>query len=139
VLTNGMHAAQRALARYLPLIRWSTFRRRNLTEEMRLHPDTFYGFACGDEHQAVVWLVRRQSRDRRRALDRKVAPERVGIEVPGLAAAEYRVTTWNTEAGREQDRLIVTASNGRLAFEITAGRDLAIAIQPAAWREPRSA
>jgi mannan endo-1,4-beta-mannosidase len=134
-----MHAAQRSLARFLPLIRWSAFRRRNLNEEVRLAPSTFTGFACGDAHQAVVWLVRRQPSHRKGTLDRKVAPEQVRIEVPGLmATAEYSVTTWNTEAGLQEAKWTATASAGLLSFEVMAGRDLAVAIQPAAWHSRRS-
>jgi mannan endo-1,4-beta-mannosidase len=60
VLTAGMHAAQQGLGRFLPLIDWTRFRRRNLNAEARCSAG-FAVFACGDEHQALAWLLRTDS------------------------------------------------------------------------------
>ena len=59
VLTPGMRLAQSALSRFLPLIDWNTFRRRNLNDEIVSSDRQVACFGCGDEHQAVVWLLRR--------------------------------------------------------------------------------
>ncbi len=55
-LTPGMRKAQAALARFLPLVNWTTFQRRSVDVTVD-DPDVAV-FACGDERQMVVWLLR---------------------------------------------------------------------------------
>ena len=57
----GMRAAQGALARFLPLIDWQRFRRRNLNDEVGSTTGDLALFACGDEDQALAWLLRKDS------------------------------------------------------------------------------
>ena len=59
VLTRGMREAQRAMAAFMPLVDWPRLRRRNLGD--RVKAAGFHVFACGDEEQALVWLLRRRS------------------------------------------------------------------------------
>jgi mannan endo-1,4-beta-mannosidase len=132
VLTAGMHAAQGALARYLPLIDWSTFRRRNLNEEIRVHSPVVRGFACGDERQAVLWLVRVGQGPGKRTLDRSAEPVDVRIDLPGLNHGDYEVTTWNTEEGREEQRFTGIAGGEWCSVGVRVRTDLAVAIRPAA-------
>ncbi len=98
-LTHGMRAAQRALACFTPLIDWTRFRRRNLNEELQLSRPSVAGFACGDEEQAVVWLLRRDTIDRRGMISREVEPLSCPVGVPGLGAGNYHVTALDTAAG----------------------------------------
>jgi hypothetical protein len=132
VLTPGMRAAQKALSGFLPLVDWARFRRRNLNDEIVVDAGAVHAFGCGDEAQAVVWIVRK-------ALGEKVAGLRrvddrgevsVALRVPGLADGAYRVTSWDTRDGREQSRFDAAAEGGAgLGFSVDLrGGDLALAI-----------
>jgi mannan endo-1,4-beta-mannosidase len=99
-LTPGMRDAQQALAGFLPFIDWTRFRRRNLNFEVEVEGRGCVGFACGDEAQAVVWILRVDRLDRKgrvRADAETVAPT---VAIPGLGAGRYRVTPWDTVEGR---------------------------------------
>jgi hypothetical protein len=113
VLTHGMHAAQKALAGFLPLVDWKRFRRRNLNEEIVIEGAACAGFACGDEEQAVAWVVRTDSLDRKGMLRKDATPAEPVLIVPGLAEGRYRVTFWDTVEGRE----IGTAEAGKVNCE----------------------
>jgi hypothetical protein len=136
-LTPGMHAAQRALADFLPLIDWCRFRRRNLTSDLEAHPD-FAPFGCGDRDQVILWLLRRIGLTSAGTLDRRTAARLVNISVPGLAPGIYRVTTWSTERGRLEEQFTVEPENGVARFEVAAVRDIAAAIRPVAWDAARN-
>jgi hypothetical protein len=111
VLTAGMRRAQRAMAGFLPLIDWQRFRRRPLALKVR----GFHAFACGDDGQAVVYVLRRGSR---------LADGRVDQALRGTAAVtmpaapgRYRVTAWDPVVGvavSEQERV---AEVGTLTFD----------------------
>jgi hypothetical protein len=129
VLTPGMRLAQSALSRFLPLVDWKTFRRHNLNEEIVSSDRDVACFGCGDERQALVWLLRKKplARDRRLARDHV---GRVSIQVPGLRPGPYQAVLWDTTEGVERGRLSATADpNGTLTLAIPAmGPDLALAI-----------
>jgi mannan endo-1,4-beta-mannosidase len=131
-LTPGMHGAQRALASYLPLVDWLDFDRRNLNEEIGVSPGGFAIFGSGDRHQAALWVVRRAPLARDGRLCRIEAPDRVTLQIPGLLAGTYRITTFNTEAGIVEARFNAVNAQGPLRFEVPVVRDLAVAIRPAA-------
>lgn len=98
-LTLGMRAAQGALARFLPLIDWQRFRRRNLNEEIGSTTGDVAVFACGDEDQALAWLLRKDSIGSDGRLRRDAAPVDATLSLPGLRAGTYRVTAWDTCLG----------------------------------------
>jgi mannan endo-1,4-beta-mannosidase len=126
-LTPGMREAQRVLAEFLPLVDWGAFRRRVLNEEVAVrdaatgaplrlvsaaahtppaHPPVVpmagreaAAFACGDDAQAVVFLLRADALTPDGRLRRDAAPRAVAVEVPGLAAGRYTVTEWDPTAG----------------------------------------
>ena len=129
-LTAGMRRAQRALAGFLPLVRWDGFRRRNLNEEIGLgDPAAVAAFGCGDSDQAVVWLLRRTLREDGRVDGGREAP--VAVRVPGMApGGERRVVLWDTKEGRERGRLSArVGADGTLRVAVPAlGADLALAI-----------
>lgn len=102
-LTPGMRDAQRALAGFLPLIDWHRFRRHNWNQEVRVSDRRVTAAACGDLHQAIVYLLRTDqftSRLRRGMVRRDAPPVAPRIEAPGLLPGSYRVTAWDTVAGR---------------------------------------
>ena len=85
VLTPGMRAAQLALARFLPLIDWPRFRRRNLRRAVGIEGGGVACFSCGDEHQALLWLLRTDCIAENGRVYRDGRPARVRLLVPGLA------------------------------------------------------
>ncbi|HEV2130018.1 MAG TPA: hypothetical protein VGR27_02890 [Longimicrobiaceae bacterium] len=130
-LTHGMRAAQRALACFTPLIDWPRFRRRNLNEELRISQPSVAGFACGDEAQAVVWLLRRDTLGRDGRLRHDAEPLSCSVRIPGLGAGCYRVTAWDTVAGTATARC-EHAHSGEGVLELhppPVVTDLALAIQ----------
>ncbi len=132
VLTPGMHQAQRALADFLPLIDWSTFRRRNLTAELTCDDPGVAMVGCGDERQALVWLVPTDAlSDAGTLLARETANATV-LRVPGLADGRYTIVTYDTRAGAILARGAGVSANGVLAAPLDPLRyDLAVAIAPA--------
>jgi len=127
VLTAGMRRAQRAMADFLPLVEWAQFERRNLNEEITA--EGFHPFGCGDAQQAVVWLLRKEHLAADGRLRTDGAPLSTHIRVPGLAAGAYRITGWDTQAGRPVEEHVASAENGALAFTpdpIMADRAFAI-------------
>jgi mannan endo-1,4-beta-mannosidase len=132
VLTSGMRAAQRVLAAFLPLIDWQQFRRRNLNEETTVETPGFAPFACGDERQAVVWLLRTDAIGENGMLRRDAPAIPVDLRIPGLQPGRYRVEAVDPLSGAaltsaEQE----VGSSGELRLRtppiIT---DLALAVRP---------
>ncbi len=99
VLTPGMHAEQAALSRFLPLVDWTRFRRRCLNDEVQATGGALAAFACGDESQAVVWLLRTDAIGGDGRLRTDAEPVRAEVRVPGLAAGRYLVTAFDTARG----------------------------------------
>jgi mannan endo-1,4-beta-mannosidase len=130
VLTPGMRRAQRALAGFLPLVAWSRFRRRNLNQEIVVSNRLVSGFACGDDDQAVVWLLRRGPRDKAGRLSPAGAPVRTLVRIPGLKAGRYRVTAWDTVEGGAVKVEERDCAGGKLDLDPPAfGADLALAVR----------
>lgn len=98
-LTRGMREAQRNLSQFCDLVDWSTFRRRNCNDEIKIASPGLAGFACADAAQAVAWLVRTDSIGRDGRLDETAAPVAARVELPGLDPGAYTVETWNTKTG----------------------------------------
>jgi len=132
VLTPGMHQAQRGLGAFLPLIDWSRFCRRNWNSEVLVRPAArFAAFACGDESQALIWLLRRDALDLNKRVKRE--PEvYADITLPEMRAGSYEVTLWDTKAGAIQEhRKLLMATNARPQLaQIPVPGDIAIAISP---------
>jgi mannan endo-1,4-beta-mannosidase len=98
-LTQGMRKAQHALSKFLPLIDWQRFQRRNLNEEIELSDNAFCGFACGDNEQAVIWILRTDQPRKKGMVDKTLKARSLTIKVPGLRPGYYQVTAWDTSAG----------------------------------------
>ncbi len=127
-LTRGMREAQRAMADFLPLIDWARFARRNISGGVRA--THFHRFACGDDAQALVWLLRRRALGPDGRVRADVEPIAPVVTVPGLAVGRYQIVGWDTTAGREVERLTADAADGRLRFTPSAvGPDRAFAIR----------
>ena len=130
ILTPGMRAAQRALGGFLPLIDWPRFRRRNLHGAVGVEGGGVACFACGDEHQALLWLLRTDCIAENGRVYRDGRPARVRLLVPGLARGNYRVTFWDTRRGNAVDTAELDHRGGMLGFQPPdIAADLAIAIR----------
>ena len=128
-LTRGMRRAQRALADFMPLIDWARFRRRNLTDEVKALSSSVACFACADESQALLWLLRRDTIGPDGTLRPDVAPFTTTIRVPGMKPGPYRVSAWDTREGQ-----IVAVSEGMaersLMIDVPAfSADIALAVR----------
>jgi mannan endo-1,4-beta-mannosidase len=116
-LTSGMRRAQKAMAEFLGHIDWSRFNRRNLSAKVKARH--FHAFACGDDVQALVWLVRRNSAGSDGRLRRDAVAVATSFTVPGLADGNYRVRGWDTETGTPTEDFLAEASGGLLHVATT--------------------
>ncbi len=134
VLTPGMRSAQRSLSRFLSLIDWTRFQRRNLNREVVTAPGAkrLAVFACGDARQAVVYLLRRDTLDEDGRLRPNAPAVGVLVRVPGLAPGRYQVTAWNTGAGEGHPVGVFAVIGRALTFDTPPiSADLALAVSPA--------
>jgi mannan endo-1,4-beta-mannosidase len=99
-LTRGMRRAQLALTGFLPLIDWAKFQRSALNLTIECSSGAVTCFGCGDDAQAVIWLLRTDSIGRNGTLCTDAKPVDVHVRVPGLFAGHYSVTGWDTREGR---------------------------------------
>jgi hypothetical protein len=133
-LTDGMRRAQQGLAGFTGLIDWTRFARVNLNEEVKVAAKHCHAFACGDDAQAVVWLLRRDTITKAGTLAPDAKPTLARVTVPGLAPGRYRITPWDTAEGRAGEALLAVAENEKagLSFETPPfAADLALAIRRA--------
>jgi hypothetical protein len=130
VLTAGMREAQRVLSLFLPAIDWTRFRRRNLSKEMRCSDSGVAVVGCGDDAQALAWLVRTDATGRDGTMEARTDASAVTLTVPGLADGTYTVTAFDTKTGISQPLSTATASGGILRVAIGPVRtDVAVAIR----------
>ena len=129
-LTAGMRRAQKALADFLPLIDWARFQRRNLHGEIALDTRAFYSFACGDDAQAIAWLLRRTQIGADGRVKRDATPIAIKMTIPGLGSGAYRVTFWDTSSGTAVGTEIVAHDGGALAITTPpCVTDIALAVR----------
>jgi mannan endo-1,4-beta-mannosidase len=132
VLTEGMRRAQRSLSKFLPLIHWPALARINLNREVKVLGPALAAFACGDRHQAIVWLLRTDTLGPGGMLDKATPPIAPTLRIPGLATGRYAVTAWNTKAARPLTTFSADSADGRMIVQVPSlDTDVALAIQPA--------
>ena len=125
-LTPGMRAAQQALAAFLPLVDWTTFRRRNRNQEVRVEPWHLAPFACADGRQAVVWALRTDILGTDGLLRRDAAPVAGAVELPDMEAGRYRITAWDTAAGVARGEEVREHAGGWMRVAGEVGRGLRV-------------
>ena len=111
-LTAGMRLAQRGLARFLPLIDWQRFSRRCWNDQVNVSNKALAAFACGDEQQAVVWLLRQDSIGKDGMLRRDVEPVSGCIHLPFEKQGDYRLVAWDTTNGKALSTLEIRHDGG---------------------------
>jgi len=130
VLTHGMRRAQGAMARFLPLIDWQRFARVNRSAEIAVDTPDLARFACADDAQAVVWLLRTDTIGAEGMLRPDARPVAPMIGIPGLRPGRYRITAWDTATGAETGSFRAENGGDLLAFPVPAfARDLALAVR----------
>ena len=60
-LTHGMRKAQLNMAQFCKLIDWQNFNRENISDLIQLETANVQPFGCGDNHQAVLWIMRNKT------------------------------------------------------------------------------
>jgi mannan endo-1,4-beta-mannosidase len=95
-----MRKAQQALASFLPLINWKHFRRKNLNKEILVSDNAFAAFGCGDNEQAILWLLRTTSIKKNGILDQDCKPLSICAHIPRMSPGHYHLTVWDTKEGK---------------------------------------
>ena len=128
-LTPGMREAQRALAGFLPLIDWTQFQRRNVSDALRVSQPGVAAFGCSDGRQAVVWLLRTDTVGRDGRVRGDAGEVRLGVSVPGMAAGDYEVALYDTLSGTVLKQLKVNTTGAALDIPgIVLSTDIALAV-----------
>ena len=131
-LTSGMRKAQHALARFLPLVDWTRFSRRNLSEDLRCDDPGLALVGCGDKRQAFIWAVRSDSLSPDGTLKPHEAAPRATVSIPHLEDGNYTVITYDTLEGEISARSKAECSGGVLRVSLgPVQRDLTVAVLPA--------
>ncbi|MEO5995334.1 MAG: hypothetical protein ABIN89_01470 [Chitinophagaceae bacterium] len=129
VLTTGMRAAQLALSGFVSLISWKHFYRVNLNEEIKLSDEGLTSFGCGDNEQAIVWLLRTNAIGKNKLLEKNTRAAPFYAFVPLLRKGSYDITLWDTVSGKAL-RSFEEINNGLLKLSLPGvSTDLAIAIK----------
>ncbi|WP_229214404.1 hypothetical protein [Dyadobacter flavalbus] len=134
-LTHGMRAAQKNMAEFTKLIEWQNFRRRNLNHEVKSRHPAFAVFACADSRQAVVWLLRTDINKKvtrtLHILNERANPLDTEVNIPGMEAGTYSITSWDTRAGQTiRSETLELKSAGDLIFSISGiAMDVAVAVR----------
>lgn len=129
VLTRGMREAQAAFARFMPLIDWTRLKRECWNERVKASSRAVHVFGCGDERQALLWMVRRAVR-RDGMLDPEALPLDFALRCPGQAGRTYRVSWFDTRAGRVVGEDLVRCEGEMLELPVRGFRtDLAAALR----------
>lgn len=133
-LTHGMRRAQQSMAEFVKLIDWKSFRRRNLNKEVLVSDPAFAVFACADEKQAVLWLLRTDSSQKRadgmETLNQEAAPLTAQVQLPSMAQGKYRITYWDTLEGKKIATIVHhTSAPGLLLRLPPVKTDVAVAVR----------
>ncbi|WP_420139499.1 hypothetical protein [Sphingomonas sp.] len=136
ILTSGMRQSQYVLSQFLPLIDWTTFNRRNLSEDLRCDDPGLALIGCGDESQALIWLVRTDqlSRD---GMMVPGSPAPATLTVPGLRVGIYSVQAFDTKLATIATLPHATSIAGLLKTPTgPIGSDIAIVIRRSEQADP---
>lgn len=99
-LTNGMRKAQKSLAGFVELVNWLSFQRKNLSLHVKCKTKGLKVFACGDEDQVIMWLLRKDLLTKAGMLEAR--PESIGVrlQLPAISKGLYTIYFWDTLGGK---------------------------------------
>jgi hypothetical protein len=127
-----MKEALASIAAFAKLLEWRCFRSVNAAKEVHVDAPRVHVFACRDEHQAVVWLLRGHEQTVHSGLmPPRTSMENVRVTVRGLMPGAYNVEQWNTLEGRSLGCLDAhVGSDHMLQVTVPAlANDLALAVR----------
>jgi mannan endo-1,4-beta-mannosidase len=127
-LTQGMREAQAGLSRFLPLIDWGRFERRCWNERIDLSSRAVLGFGCGDESQAILWVLRRKT-GADGMVDTSAQPLPLELRCPARAGKSYKIFTFDTRNGRVLGEELAMAEGEKLSIQTELRTDLAFAVR----------
>lgn len=110
VLTAGMRRSQYSLSEFIKLVDWKTFSRKSLNDSITFPGGNVLHFSCGDEKQAIIWLLNREhsnSRGRQRKYSNQCT---MNLSMP---SGKYKMICWNTDEARivHNEELNMTANS----------------------------
>ena len=131
VLTAGTRRSIGAMAGFIKHVEWRRFAPHDAVADIQVAAQGIEVFACRDDHQAVVWLLRGVPRTYQGTLPPREALHEVGITIRGLLPGQYSVTQWDTREGVCIGCLQVRSdSTRRLRFVLPRlGNDMALAVR----------
>ncbi|MEJ7766424.1 MAG: hypothetical protein WKF89_01340 [Chitinophagaceae bacterium] len=133
-LTTGMRYAQSALKAFIPLIRWNEFKRVNLNHEIKVSDPGLQVFGCGDERQAIVWLLRTNAIGKNRMVKTDAGAAPCNAIIPLLARGRYTITLWNTGSGSAISSFAINHTGNYLQLALPpVFTNLAIAVVSDEW------
>ncbi len=131
-LTPGMRHAQGVMADFAGLIDWRTFAARNASGEVRARPEELLVYACCDDRQAVIWVLRdRDALDGEGDLPFRPLLTGAALELPPLETGAYVATCIETHNGHTLAETVLSSRGGPMTLELPPFRhDVAVAIRP---------
>jgi mannan endo-1,4-beta-mannosidase len=129
-LTDGMNLAQGNLRKFLQFVDLHNFHRQSLTGKLELTDERVYHFACGDENQLILWMVRNDTLTTEKVLDKSAAPISVEFKPINLAPGTYLLTYFETLSGNHSSEIVKIDSATVLKVP-NLQTDIAISLTPA--------
>lgn len=101
IVTAGMRRALGSLAAFSKQVDWRRFAPRDAASDITLESAPgVLAFACRDERQAVVWLLRDAPEGHKGVLPGRGPLHGASLHLSGLAPGSYCASFWNTAEGR---------------------------------------
>lgn len=111
-LTAGMREAQQALSNFLPLVDWQHFRRENWNDQIYLSGKGLQPFGCGNEEQAIVWLLRTNAIGKNGLLRTDADAVSDSAFLPMTKEGLYNITVCDTKTGSALNQMIIKHKGG---------------------------
>ncbi len=135
VITSGMQQAIGSLNRFSQHLKWHHFAPRDAHAEVHLNwnevpYDGAHVFACRDEQQAIIWLLRTAPKDHRGILPTREPFPNIDLSLSGMDEGNYVVEAWNTARGcSEWSQRTLVGADGTLRVQLPLlPNDLALAV-----------
>jgi mannan endo-1,4-beta-mannosidase len=135
IITAGMRGAIKSMSDFATRLDWRHFSPRDALADINLCMDdvTYDGahlFACRDEKQALIWLLRTAPKDHRGILPPREPLRNLTLSLRGLAPGRCSIEAWDTRQGHSLWQVAGNISlDGALHFTLPQlSNDLALAI-----------
>lgn len=99
-LTMGMKQALGSMSRFCEDVEWRNFTPRDDVADVKVNVRSIHTFACRDNQQAIIWLLRNSSqRGEHGVLPVREPIPKLNFTLRGLEPGDYVIRTWNTREG----------------------------------------